>query len=287
MARRSSSKKAKTVKVDFSNVGKQFEAEMEYFVEVKVCTLEAGNEYPYLAFQLGGEEGSDFENSIMYHNASTSPQSLWRLKPLLEAMGFDVGDDEFEIDPDDYVGKKFWVATAEEKKQGGSTAIRPVEFWSEDDADSKGGDKEDDDAGDLSEQIDALDDADVLKLAKKLGIKTKKAKDARKAILEEDEDDVREAAEELDITLGEAEEEEKPAKGKAGKESKAGSGKSSKSSKKKEPDLTEDEVQGMNEDELQETIDQHDLDVDLDDHKTLRKKKVAVIDALQEAGIIE
>lgn len=283
MARRSASKK-KTVKVDFSNVGKQFEADMEYPVEVKVCTLEQGNEYPYLAFQFAGMD-EDYENSIMYHNASTSPQSLWRLKPLLEAMGYDVGDDEFEIDPDDYVGKRLMVATAEEKKQGGGTAIRPVEFW---ELDGEGGSK----GGDEAEEIDfdALEDDDIKALAKKLGLKGKKVKDLKAALADEDADEVREAAEELDIDLGgeaEEEEEEKPAKGKAGKASKDGSAKSSKKSRSKKADLTEDEVQEMNEDELGELIEQHDLDVDLDDHKTLRKKKVAVIDALQEAGILE
>lgn len=74
------------------------------------------------------------------------------------------------------------------------------------------------------------------------------------------------------------EEEEKPAKGKKGK-------------KKKEEEelekLTAEEVQGMDEDELGEVIEKYELDVDLDDFKTLKKKANAVIDALEAAEMIE
>ena len=48
-----------------------------------------------------------------------------------------------------------------------------------------------------------------------------------------------------------------------------------------------DDVMEADEDELQEFIDDHGLDVDLGDFKTLRKKRAAVIDALEEEGLIE
>src|SRR5690606_2557130 len=95
--------KKKSVRLDFSQVGKQFEAGMEYAIEVKSCTLEDGNEYPYFAFQFKGvDEG--YENSIMYHNASTSPQSLWRLRPLLEAFGMEIPDGPLDLDPEEFIG---------------------------------------------------------------------------------------------------------------------------------------------------------------------------------------
>lgn len=64
-----------------------------------------------------------------------------------------------------------------------------------------------------------------------------------------------------------------------------------KSGKKKadpEPEekLTAEAIRGMEEDELKELIEEHDLDVDLDDFPTLRKKKAAVIDAATEAELV-
>lgn len=70
----------------------------------------------------------------------------------------------------------------------------------------------------------------------------------------------------------EEEEDEKPAKGKKSK---------------KLPQLTADEIQGMDEDELGEVIEKYSLDTDLDDFKTLRKKAAAVIDAMEDGGHIE
>lgn len=53
-----------------------------------------------------------------------------------------------------------------------------------------------------------------------------------------------------------------------------------------EPIPSED-VQEMDEDELADVIKRADLDVDLDDYKTLRKQRAAVIDALEAADLIE
>ena len=88
-----------------------------------------------------------------------------------------------------------------------------------------------------------------------------------------------EALEEKDLI---AEEEEKSAKGKAG--SKAGSKKSTGRSKGKK--WTEDEIDEMSEEELDEVVEQSKVDVDLSEHRTLRKKKNALKDALEEAELI-
>jgi hypothetical protein len=50
--------------------------------------------------------------------------------------------------------------------------------------------------------------------------------------------------------------------------------------------LSQDEINEMTEEELQEIIDENDLDVDLGEFKTLRKMRAAVIDAGEEAGIL-
>ena len=43
----------------------------------------------------------------------------------------------------------------------------------------------------------------------------------------------------------------------------------------------------MDEDELQEVIDKHGLDVDLDDFKKIGKKQAAVVDALEGEDLME
>ena len=55
----------------------------------------------------------------------------------------------------------------------------------------------------------------------------------------------------------------------------------------KKKTYTTEAIEEMDADELQEVIDEHDLDVDLDDHKKLAKKVAAVVDALEEADLIE
>lgn len=62
---------------------------------------------------------------------------------------------------------------------------------------------------------------------------------------------------------------------------------SSKSGKSKLKPVSGDEVAEMNQDELEELIEKYDLDVDLSDYSSLRKKIAAVIDALDGAGHLE
>lgn len=74
----------------------------------------------------------------------------------------------------------------------------------------------------------------------------------------------------------EEEEEEKPAKA-----AKA-NGKA-----KKVVKTSADEVNEMDEDDLETLIGKHELEVDLSDHKILRKKRAAVIAALEENDLLE
>lgn len=105
-----------------------------------------------------------------------------------------------------------------------------------------------------------------------------KPKGRRGAKTEDDDDDSpaakRKARREARKSKGGAkdEDDEKPAKGKKGKTP---------------AKLSSDEVQGMDEDELEGVVEKYELDVDLDDFKTLRKKASAVIDALEDKDMIE
>lgn len=59
------------------------------------------------------------------------------------------------------------------------------------------------------------------------------------------------------------------------------------SKRSKKEDVTEEDVNDMSQDELDELIETHELDIDLGDFKTVSKMRAAVIDALKEAGVIE
>lgn len=327
MARSSRSRSApKKVKIDFSDIGKQFEEDMEYAVEVKEATQEEGNEHPYFKLVFKGID-EEYENSVMYHNASTSPQSLWRLRPLMEALGMDIPDGAFDIEAEDFIGKQCMVSTISEKKPGGGSSIKPDEFWPLDDAPAdkkssgkKSKDEDDDDTIDL----DAMDDEDVMKLAEEFGIKARNATKAKPELAKCDPDELAEACKDLGIDIGGKKEEapargrrgakedddEKPARGRrsskdeeedegkaagssrrsrsSSKEDDEGkAGRSSRGSSKSKKKYEESEVDEMSEEELEDLLKEADLDVDLDEHRTLRKKKNAVKDALEEAGLLE
>jgi len=50
--------------------------------------------------------------------------------------------------------------------------------------------------------------------------------------------------------------------------------------------LEADEVKAMTEDELEELIEKHELEVDMSEHKTLRRKAAAVVAALEEGDLL-
>lgn len=276
MARRKTSKKAKSVKIDMSNVGKSFEPNQEYLVKVVECELKDGAKAPYFSLKLEGVE--DFSGAFMYHNASTSEDSLWRLRPLMEAFGMDIPDGPLEISEEDFVGKSCMVSTLLDRYDGGSK-IRPDEFWeSEEGITDEDEDEDEEDQEDTTNVdhsfIDSLSNKDLTKLKEEFELKGR-GDSLRKKLKDVDIDELVEACEDLDIEIPSTEEEEeKPKK------------RSSRKKKKKDP-VTEETIQDMSEEELEALIEEHDLDVDLDDFKTLRKKKNAVIDAAEEAEILE
>lgn len=277
-ARSSRRSAAKTgVRLDLSKVGKAFEPGKEYAVKVVECTLEDGTKAPYFNLKLAGVE-DDYENSFMYHKASTSESSLWRLRPLMEAFGMEIPDGPMDISPDDFVGLTAMCSTYLERWDGGSS-VRPDEFWpleggsTDDDEDEE--EEEEEKPAKKSRKGKAVVEDEDEEEEEKPARKSRRSK-AKPADDDEDEEEEpkpkarkgRKAAEDDD------EEEEQPkskAKGKS----------------KKKPGITEDELNEMNEEELEDLIEQHDLDVDLGDHKTLRKKRNAVLDALEEAGLLD
>lgn len=316
-ARNSSRGRAKSsVRVDMSNISKAFEPKQEYAIRITEASLEEGQKAPYFNLKIQGIEGGDYENSVMYHRASTGEASLWRLRPLLEAFGFEIPDGPLDLDASDFVGRTAMCSTYLDRYDGGSS-VKPDEFWELEDSGVAGGDgskdfdlddldddeidalaeavgatgrntnakkkalakmdiedlaeafadladKEGDDGDDGEDSkefdIDSLDDDELKSLGEALGVTAKTTKRIKMAIEKMDQEEVAEAWAELN-----EEKEEQKASGKKGA-------------------VTEDDIQEMNEDELEALVEEHELDLDLSEFKTLRKMKNAVIDAMEEGG---
>lgn len=324
-----------SVRVDMSNISKAFEPNQEYAIRCTEATLEEGQKAPYFNLKLQGIEDGDYENSIMYHRASTGEASLWRFRPLLEAFGIEITDGPMDIDASDFVGKEAMCSTYLDRYDGGSS-VKPDEFWpldgSSDDSDKKDEAPEfdldeledeqiealaealevtgrnvaakkkalakmdqeevaeafaglEDEGGDPEFDLAKLSDDDVMALAEHMELEASTARKAKAALKKEDDEEVAEAWAEV---LAEREEASK-------KSSKGGKGKSKDEPKdsgkagrnKKKEEVTEEQIQEMNEDELEEVVKNFELDLDLSEHKTLRKMKNAVIDAMEEGGHLD
>lgn len=313
MARRTTPAKKKSgISVDLSKVGKSFEDGQDYLVKCTECTLEDGQNAPYFALKLEGTD--EFEGAVMYHNASTSEKSLWRLRPLVEAFGIDIPDGPMDLAPEDFVGK-FAMCSVYKDRYDGKVSMKPEDFWAAEGA--EGGD----DGAEGAVELDDLDDDDIKKIGKAMGIKTKIAAKIREELAEADAEELTAVMVELGLVEGEAEGEGDAEGGidldeldddqiKALAEAAGIKGKIVKKLKaalaELEPEelaeaaeeagiggdaeggdkVTAEAIGEMTQDELEALVEEHELEVDLDEHKTLRKKRSAVVDAAEEAGIL-
>lgn len=310
MARRTTPAKKKTgISVDLSKVGKSFEDGQDYLVQCTECTLEDGQNAPYLALKLEGTD--EFEGAVMYHNASTAEKALWRLRPLVEAFGIDIPDGPMDLAPEDFVGK-FAMCSVYKDRYDGKVSMKPEDFWAAEGA--EGGSAGDEGAVEL----DDLDDDDIKKIGKAMGIKSKIAAKIREELAEADAEELTAVMVELGLVAAEGDDEAEGGidldelddddikklaeaagiKGKIVKKLKAalaeldpeelaeaaeeaGIGGEAAGDK-----VTAEAIGEMTQDELEALVEEHELEVDLDEHKTLRKKRSAVVDAAEEAGIL-
>lgn len=309
MARARKNTKSSSVKVNFKGVeSRQTPAEGDYKLEVLEANSKQGPSGDMIEFILEIAEGK-YKGTKLWFYCPLAENSLWKLHAFLTALGEEVPEDEMDIDLSDLVGKEIVGVLTHEtyqgKKRAKMTDFCSVEDYEGDLASSDDGDEDDDDdkkskskkgakgKASKKDEDDAPDydemDEDELRelyLERELGTK----KEAKKL----DEDELREALTEADAAAAKAskkgsskksskkdddDEDDKPAKGKKG-------GKDKKSKKKT---YTTEEVEDMDEDELQELIDEHDLDVDLEDKKLkkLDKKVAAVLEALEEEDLID
>lgn len=308
MARRAAKKKS-VRKVDFSQEVKYFEPDEDVELVVKSAEWEDGNEHPYIAIEFNGVD--DYGESVLYHNASSAPKALFRLRALLEAFGLDVPEsgESMDIDTDELVGLHVMGHTFMDEYRGNDGEkkrnVKVDDFWPVDKKAKKSGKKSDDDEPKkgrgkkkdepekiAKSEVEDMDDRDdLVELIERFDLeidptspKLKKDDDALKeAIIEAlEEGDFFEEEKKSSKRGGKKNEEDDEPKGKAGRSSRG-----SKKSSKKSETWSEDDIADMDEEALDEVVEKSEVDLDLEDFKTLRKKKNALIDALDEAGLLD
>lgn len=307
MARRK--KSGSSVKVNFKGVeSRQTPPEGDYpfkVLEAVAGQSAAKNDQIEVTAEIYKGEFKGYKGYIYF---PLQENSLWKLHAFLTALGEEVPEDEMDVDLSELVDKEFVGVLTHEtyngRKRAKLTDFDNIDNYDGADDDKKasgkkaGGkkakaskvsrsdvaDMDEDELQSLLEEHDLEDEVDLddhKKLPKKVA-----------AVLE--------ALEEADL-LEDDEPEEKPAKGKKGKKSKDDDdadedeepkGKKGKKSdkggkSKKSKKIDRDDVEDMDEDALQELIDEHELDVDLDDFKKIGKKREAVIDALEDEDLLE
>lgn len=312
-------KKGGPLKVDFTGVeGKRTNLpDNDYLVEIEDVELKEGSgDYPYFSVTMVVQSGK-FKGQKVWDNYSTSPGALWKLRAFLEVIGQEVPDGEMEIDKDEMIGTQLVVVTAQEKYKNDDgdkkVSVKVVDFYSADDfqeKDAEDGEDEDEDEKPKSKKKDKVKD----KKASKKSKKDDDDEDEEDGADDEDEDETpeekkkrlrkerraaRKAGKGGDDDSDDEDEDEKP-KGKKGKSKKEEpeeedededeeeeKPKSKKGKKKGGDKVSADTVNDADEKELKKIVKEHDLEVDLSEAKTLRKKQALVIDALEQADLLE
>lgn len=270
-------KKTGSLSVNFKGVdGKRsLLPEDDYLVEVEEATEgESSSGNPMITFVFAVSEGKH-KGAKLWLYCPLEEKSLWKLRGVLEALGEEVPDDEMDIELDDLIGKELMAVVSHESYDGAKRA-KLVDFYA------------------VGEGDDAEDDDDEEETPSKKSKNKKADKKPSKKSKDEDEDEDGEEDEETDEEAADDKAAKRKARrlarkgGKPEKEEKSSkkAAKPEKKSKKKET-YSADDIQGLDEDELEEVIEKTEIEVDLSDFKTLKKKQAAVIDALEDADLLE
>jgi hypothetical protein len=285
-----------SVRVDLSDfeVRKRITEEGDYPLRVVEVVKEKGEKGDYLSWKFQVIDG-DSEGAAVYYNTSMSKASLWNLRGLLEALEVEIPDEEFDLDLSEMVDLEMTgvivMGEYNNKPRAELVDFSPLskkkkgkKDKDEDKGDKKKKGKKDKDEDEADKvpagEVEDADEKALKKLVKKheLEVDLEEAgslKKQRKAVLE--------ALEEAGLLEEDEEEEEddKDEKKKKGKKDKDKKGKG------KDKKIDQDEVMEMDEDALTKLVEEHDLELDLDDYRSLSKKRNAVIDKLEEGDLLK
>ena len=146
----------KGIKLNFDGVETGYKTVPEGTYEVRVKEIEAGTSQanaPKLDFKFEIISGKN-KGSLLFYTCSLQPQALFKLKVVLEALGYEIPEGNFNLDIDELIDLECSVEVAHETYEGKKRA-RIVEFITSDDSDD---DDEDDTDEDEEEDEDTDDD---------------------------------------------------------------------------------------------------------------------------------
>jgi hypothetical protein len=134
-----------SVKVDFTGVEvNSFDVpDGPYVFNVAAVTQKKSQESGqfYLSWELKVDDGP-YKGRKVWDNTSLQPQALWKLRGMLEAMGMDIEDGEFEIDLEEMQGQLVGGEVVNEKYQG-KDKPRIAGYMSPDEVDAAETDEDD------------------------------------------------------------------------------------------------------------------------------------------------
>lgn len=167
-----------------------------YPVIVEGVTLEESRNSgkPYIKFVFEVSEGGA-KGFKLFHNCSLQPQALFNLKAVLQALGFEIPGQAFDLDLGELIGLGCHVEVAHETYEG-KKRPRIVDF--------QGGEDSEEDSDDIEEALQELDFEELTQLASSLGVKKKELKKAKDEddlldlIYEYEDEDIEEALDSLD-----------------------------------------------------------------------------------------
>ena len=207
----------KGIKLNFEGVETGYKAVPEGVYEVRVKEIETGTSQagaPKLDFKFEIISGKN-KGSILFYTCSLQPQALFKLKVVLEALGFEIPEGNFNLDVDELIDLECSVEVAHETYEGKKRA-KIVEFIGseeeeeeeedsdeeEDEDDEDEDDEEEEDEDEEEEDYESMTLKELKALAKERGISVgkKDKKDDIIAKLEEDDEEDDEDEEEEDDT---------------------------------------------------------------------------------------
>lgn len=153
----------KGIKLNFDGVETGYKAVPEGTYEVRVKEIEAGTSQanaPKLDFKFEIISGKN-KGSLLFYTCSLQPQALFKLKVVLEALGYEIPEGNFNLDIDELIDLECSVEVAHETYEGKKRA-RIVEFITSDEEDDDGEDDSDDeeDTDEDEEEDEDTDDED-------------------------------------------------------------------------------------------------------------------------------
>lgn len=218
MAKNSRKGRNDSVNVDLSGVesSRKTIPEGTYTLTVNAANQKnSSNNNPMIVFEFEVADGP-YKGVPLYENCSLQPQALFKLKSVLEALGFEIPNKAFDLNLRDLIGLTCEVEVGHEVYEGKKRA-RILEYLTPDLDDEEDENDDDDDEGDLEDKLSKLDLDELKDLAKDLDISASDIKKAKKAealinliIDSADEDDILEALSEDSDEEDEDDDDESP-----------------------------------------------------------------------------